>query len=540
MVIGILGVLKAGGAYVPIDPGYPRERIGYLLEDTGAALVLSRRGVVAALPPEKVLYIDLSEEFYGQEDGARLPQYSGPASLAYVIYTSGTTGQPKGVMIEHKSVMRLFTCTNDQFTFTAQDTWTLFHSYVFDFSVWELWGALLYGGKLIVVTKEQTRDLSAFYDLCREYKVSVLNQTPSAFYRFADIAAQSGQSSLDLRYIIFGGEALNVQQLHPWWGYQAAHKLKTKLINMYGITETTVHVTYKELTNTTAAQSNIGEKLADLQVYVLDGYLAPVPIGVTGELYIGGAGLARGYWKREELTAERFVANPFASALDRERGYTRLYKTGDLVRWLGDGSLEYLGRNDEQVKIRGYRIEPGEVEHALSRVAGIRQSCVVARERVTEMGTLKYLAGYYVGEPGKEAILQELSKSLPEYMMPATLTALASFPLTVNGKLDKKALPDEDFGSPEGSYVAPVTALELTLCGIWTELLGVERVGVSDDFFRLGGNSILAIQVSHQMSKALECEITVADIFKQKYISLLLENITPLKAGTRNIEKEFK
>ena len=364
-----------------------------------------------------------------------------------MIYTSGTTGKPKGVMVEHSNVVRLFTCTNHQFSFNAKDVWTMFHSYVFDFSVWELWGALIYGGKLIVISQEQTKDIESFYHLCKEYEVSILNQTPSAFYRFADIASNaSGPSGIALRYIIFGGEALNIKQLRSWWNFQTQNKLATKLINMYGITETTVHVTYKELTQDEIIQSNIGKPLADLKAYVLDSNNNPVPVGVTGELYIGGAGVARGYLNQRELTEERFIATPFATEADGAKGYTRLYKTGDLVRWLADGNLEYIGRNDEQVKLRGYRIELGEIEHALSGIGGIHQSCVVARERKTELGSSKYLVGYYVLDNNAErltpaVILAKLSAVLPEYMVPAALVAVESFPLTINGKLDKGGLP---------------------------------------------------------------------------------------------------
>ncbi|MCV9934719.1 amino acid adenylation domain-containing protein, partial [Flavobacterium sp. LS1R47] len=329
MVIGILAVLKAGGAYVPIDPTIPQERIDYILEDTQAAIVLSQRHLdEKTLPQNKVVYVDLTEELYKKEDNTNLDQHSESTDLAYVIYTSGTTGKPKGVMQMHCNVMRLFTSTDSQFGFNEDDVWTLFHSYAFDFSVWELWGALVYGGKLIIISKEQAQDLEGFYQLCRKEKVSVLNQTPSAFYRFADIANGLGQSDLSLRYIIFGGEALNTNQLSSWWDYQLKSNLETRLINMYGITETTVHVTYKEIKKDETIQSNIGKSIADLKTYILSTNQTPVPIGVSGELYIGGEGLSRGYLNRPDLTAERFVNNPFATEADKAKGYTRLYKTG--------------------------------------------------------------------------------------------------------------------------------------------------------------------------------------------------------------------
>lgn len=538
MVIGILAVLKSGGAYVPMDTTYPQERIDYLLEDTGAELILSQRYLIGGehqtkLPNEKIICIDLLEEFYNEEDKTNLENISNANDLAYVIYTSGTTGNPKGVMQMHCNVMRLFTSTDNQFDFNASDVWTLFHSYAFDFSVWELWGALLYGGKLLIISKEQTRDIEHFYNLCVEARVTVLNQTPSIFYRFADIVGKSGQSNLNLRYVIFGGEALNCNQLGNWWNFQIKNKLTTKLINMYGITETTVHVTYKEITKEEVIQSNIGKPIADLKSYVLDSGMSPVPIGVIGELYIGGAGLARGYLNRQDLTQERFIPNLYATVDDEIKGYTRLYKTGDLVRWLSDGNLEYIGRNDDQVKIRGYRIELGEIEYALTQIEGIKEVCVLVKEKKSDAGTTKYLVCYYVLDVNAKAlspsiILEQLTKLLPEYMVPAALVSLESFPLTVNGKLDKRALPDPVFGTTEKEHVAPANETEQSLCSIWKEVLGLDKVSVNDNFFRIGGDSILSIQVSSRIRQAgFSCQ--VKDIFDHKTISKLAEHLNKKK-----------
>lgn len=407
MVIGILGILKAGAAYVPIDPGYPQERIDYILEDIKSKLVLTQRQLIEErklqLNADRCIYIELTEELYRKGSKLNLRKQNKSSDLAYVIYTSGTTGKPKGVMVEHGNVVRLFTCTDHQFGFNSEDVWTLFHSYVFDFSVWELWGALIYGGKLLIVSQEQAKDMDIFFRLCFEYKVSVLNQTPSAFYRFADVAEHSSQLQLGLRYIIFGGEALNTNQLGPWWNYQVQRGLSTKLINMYGITETTVHVTYMELSKEDVVQSNIGKPIEDLYCYILDSNSVPVPIGVIGELYVGGSGLSRGYLNQPELTEQRFVDNLFATEADKKNGHNRLYKTGDLVRWLPDGSIEYIGRNDNQVKIRGHRIELGEIENALLKIDGIKQACVLVRNRKTETGNNKFLVGYYVAS--KDSVL---------------------------------------------------------------------------------------------------------------------------------------
>jgi amino acid adenylation domain-containing protein len=383
--------MKAGGAYVPMDPTYPQDRIDFIIEDTAAELVLTQQHLVengqVILSQDKTVLVDLTQEFYNNTPTENLDQHSQSTDLAYVIYTSGTTGKPKGVMQLHANVMRLFTSTAHQFEFNADDVWTMFHAYTFDFSVWELWGPLTFGGKLIVIPKEITKDIEGFYNLCREEKVTVLNQTPSAFYEFADVANQSTQENLNLRFVVFGGEALNVFQLNAWWNYQDNNQLNTRLINMYGITETTVHVTFKEISQNETVQSNIGKPLADLKSYVLSPSNSPVPIGVIGELYIGGAGLARGYLNLPELTAERFIDNPFATKEDKEKGYTRLYKTGDLVRWMPDGNLEYIGRNDDQVKIRGYRIELGDIENTVLQIDGIKQASVIAKERKTASGT---------------------------------------------------------------------------------------------------------------------------------------------------------
>ncbi|WP_224732700.1 non-ribosomal peptide synthetase, partial [Francisella sp. SYW-9] len=459
MVIGILGVMKAGGAYVPMDPEYPEERFKHILTDTQAKLVITQSHLENKLhyiaSDISLISIDPSEDnyVYDQEDKENLFLQSNSTDLAYVIYTSGTTGLPKGVLQKHENVHRLLSATNHEFKFDCNDVWTLYHSYIFDFTVWELWGSLTYGGKLIIPSKEVVKDISRFVELCSDYKVSVLNQTPSAFYTYMDqLDSKENIDLSSLRYVIFGGDALNVNHLGKWWAYKESKDLHTKLINMYGITETTVHVTYKEIDEDELVSSNIGKPIVDLNAYILDQYQQPVPIGVVGELYIGGAGLARGYLNRPELTGERFVPNPFATDEDIAKGYTRLYKTGDLVRWLEDGNIEYIGRNDDQVKIRGYRIELGEIENQLSAIAGVKQSCVLAKDR----NNSKYLVGYYVLDKEsltQEEILNQLSKVLPEYMVPSVLVEIDSMPLTVNGKLDRKSLPDPEFVN-EDSYIA--------------------------------------------------------------------------------------
>jgi len=532
-VLAILAVLKAGGAYVPIDPSYPKKRISYIMSDTKSELVLVQRELFVnsnvQFIEDKVIYIDMEEDIYDEEDIYNLSPHSTSSDLAYLIYTSGTTGKPNGVMVEHRAVMRLFTTTDLKFGFSSNDIWTLFHSYVFDFSVWELWGALIYGGKLVIISKDQARDIEGFYHLCRKNNVSVLNLTPSAFYRFSDIANQSDRLTKSLRYVILGGEALNMSQLQSWWAFQRKNSLTIKLINMYGITETTVHATYKELTKDEILRSNIGKPLADLKAYVLDNNLSPVPIGVIAELYLGGGGLARGYLNNEVLTNDRFIPNVFASKEDLVKGYDRLYKTGDLVKYLPDGNLEYVCRNDNQVKIRGYRIELDEVEYTLSQISGIKQSCVLAKERQTDSDITRYLVGYFVLDSDnmvldKASIKQQLLKLLPEYMVPPVLFKMESFPLTFNGKLDRRSLLNLEEDFPEQDYIPPSTQSERTMCNIWQEVLNIEKVGITDDFFKIGGDSILSIRLVSK-SKELGFKINVIDIFKYRHIQDILRQL---------------
>ncbi len=493
MVVAILAVLKAGGAYVPLDPGYPAERLAYVLEDSGVPVLVTAERERRSLPvPEGVAVVSLDAQ---RDEIERQPaddpvSGAGPESLAYVIYTSGSTGKPKGALIEHRNVARLFSATDPWFGFGETDVWTLFHSYAFDFSVWELWGALLHGGRVVVVPLETSRDPGAFHALVQREGVTVLNQTPSAFRQFMRADAERG-GELALREVVFGGEALEPAGLRDWVERRGVER--PRLVNMYGITETTVHVTYRPLSREDvlkATGSPIGVRIPDLRLYVLDPARSPLPVGVPGELYVGGGGVARGYLNRPELTAERFTRSPF--------GEGRLYRSGDRVRWLPDGTLEYLGRLDEQVKIRGFRIEPGEIEGVLRRSPGVADCAVVAREDVPGE---KRLVAYVVGEAGAEELRAHLRQSLPEYMVPGAFVALDRLPLTANGKLDRKALPEPDFALAGERYAAPRTPTEEVLAGIWAEVLKTERVGVHDNFFALGGHSLLAVTLVERMRR---------------------------------------
>ena len=364
MVIGILAILKSGGAYLPLDPVYPKERVTFMLEDSSVAVVLTQSTLKADLADVAVTLICLDQLVAGDAAAQADPAASsGPDDLAYVIYTSGSTGKPKGARITHHNVARLFAATEAWYGFDQNDVWSLFHSYAFDFSVWELWGALLYGGRVVVVPLEASRSTEDFLDLLVRERVTVLNQTPTAFRPLIEATAQRPQAKLALRYVIFGGEALELQSLRPWFDRYGDEC--PRLVNMYGITETTVHVTYRPITRAdldAGAGSVIGVPLPDLRIYILDPQGEPCPIGVPGEMYVAGAGVALGYLNRPELSAQRFVRDRFDADPN-----ARMYRTGDLARRLDNGDIEYLGRIDQQVKIRGFRIELGEIEAAISQ-----------------------------------------------------------------------------------------------------------------------------------------------------------------------------
>ena len=511
MVVGILGILKAGGAYLPLDPEYPQDRLNFMLADAAVPVLLTQERLLESLPPHSahVVCLDADWPQISQESASNLTSTVIAENLAYVIYTSGSTGRPKGVMVTHGNVVRLFSATAEWFNFGAGDVWTLFHSYAFDFSVWEIWGALLYGGRLVVVPYLVSRSPHAFYDLLRERNVTVLNQTPSAFRQL--IQAEQGiedARSLALRLVIFGGEALEPQSLKAW--FQRHGDQRPQLVNMYGITETTVHVTYRPILETDNPRSMIGVRIPDLQVFVLDQQLQCVPVGIAGEIYVGGDGLARGYLQRPGLTAQRFIPNPFSA----DPG-VRLYRTGDLARFRADGDLEYIGRADHQVKVRGFRIELGEIEAALARHPYIKDAAVIARE---DSPGDKRLVAYVIptaSDPDIGAVRSFLGTCLPDYMVPAAFVTLDSFPLDPSGKLDRKALPapDNTRATLSTDFVAPRTSLEQDIADIWTALLGVKRIGIHDNFFELGGHSLLLTQLATRLRDTFGVEVPMRILF---------------------------
>ncbi|MEV6075920.1 amino acid adenylation domain-containing protein [Streptomyces sp. NPDC052069] len=525
----LIGVLKAGGAYLPLDPSVPAERIGFMLEDAAVPVVVTQSAhqeMFSGIHTGPLVVLDRdAEALAGQPDTDPAPTADAD-SLIYVIYTSGSTGRPKGVCLTHANVLRLFTVTAEQTRFPASDVWTLFHSYAFDFSVWEMWGALLHGGSLVVVPKDVARDPDKFLDLLVERRVTVLNQTPSAFRSLVS-AAREGDPRIDrlaLRTVVFGGEKLEVADLRPW-----ADRLglaAPTLVNMYGITETTVHVTHHELgaQDLTGTGSPVGVPLDDLSIRILDRHGNPAPIGVPGEIHVAGRGIARGYLGRPGLTAERFVPDAFGAPGDR------LYRSGDVARRLADGSLEFLGRNDEQVKIRGFRIELGEINAALAAQDGVLDAVVLVRESTPGD---KQLVAYVVPAesvdtaPDTGDLRAALARDLPDYMVPATFVVLERLPLTVNGKLDTKALPAPAAGAVRAAgkvYAAPRTPLEHRVAAIWRDVLGVDPIGVHDSFFDLGGHSLRAINLAGHLREA-GLDVSVRDIFEHRTVALLAERL---------------
>ncbi|EPR8057154.1 pyoverdine non-ribosomal peptide synthetase PvdD, partial [Pseudomonas aeruginosa] len=460
----------------------------------------------------------------GYAESDPLPTLSAD-NLAYVIYTSGSTGKPKGTLLTHRNALRLFSATEAWFGFDERDVWTLFHSYAFDFSVWEIFGALLYGGRLVIVPQWVSRSPEDFYRLlCRE-GVTVLNQTPSAFKQLMAVACSADMATQQpaLRYVIFGGEALDLQSLRPW--FQRFGDRQPQLVNMYGITETTVHVTYRPVSEADlegGLVSPIGGTIPDLSWYILDRDLNPVPRGAVGELYIGRAGLARGYLRRAGLSATRFVPNPFPGGAGE-----RLYRTGDLARFQADGNIEYIGRIDHQVKVRGFRIELGEIEAALAGLAGVRDAVVLAHDGVG--GT--QLVGYVVADSAedaerlRESLRESLKRHLPDYMVPAHLMLLERMPLTVNGKLDRQALPQPDASLSQQAYRAPGSELEQRIAAIWSEILGVERVGLDDNFFELGGHSLLATRVISRVRQEQQLDASLKALFERPVLEAFAQGL---------------
>ena len=529
MVVALLGVLKAGGAYVPLDPGYPVERLRFMLEDSAAGVLLTQvqlRGLFAEIN-ESLPVLDLSDAAAVWQDEAetnadRAAVGLTPEHLAYVIYTSGSTGLPKGVAVAHRSLDNLIHWHRKAFALKFGQRSSSVAGIGFDAATWEIWPVLCVGAVLLLAWRGDAQDPEALLAWWEDQNLDVsFLPTP-----IAEFAFMRGISNAHLQTLLVGGDRLRHFPLNP---------LPFALVNNYGPTEATVVATSGHI-EVCAPVLSIGRPIRNTRVYILDGYGEPVPMGVVGELYIGGAGVARGYLKRPELTAERFVPDSFV-----EEAGERLYRTGDLGRWLEDGTIEFVGRNDFQVKIRGYRIELGEIEARLQEHAGVGDAVVIAREDTVGEKRLVayYTAGEAEGRPGgeaKEAVMTaeqlraHLAGKLPEYMVPAAYVRLEAMPLTVNGKLDRKSLP-----VPEGDayavrgYEAPEGEVETTLAGIWSELLHVDRIGRHDNFFELGGHSLLAVRVVSRIRQVLGIEVSISDLFAHPVLSGLAEYIINMK-----------
>ncbi|MGA9871438.1 MAG: amino acid adenylation domain-containing protein [Rhodococcus sp. (in: high G+C Gram-positive bacteria)] len=539
LVVSLLAVSAAGAAYLPIDPSYPTDRIDFMIADAQPVVVLAAD---VGTHFGSVPVIDATAEridgpFDGFVTNADRPVPLTSQNAAYVIYTSGSTGRPKGVAVTHDNVLRLFANTASTFRFDADDVWTMFHSYAFDFSVWEMWGPLIHGGTLVIVDYLTSRSPDTFHDLLVDERVTVLNQTPSAFHQLAEVDRARPTDATALRHVLFGGEALEPRRLQTWMerhgdGSQNAPGTNTPgpaLTNLYGITETTVHVTVRHITSEDLRSGSvIGVPIPGLRVYVLDRRLRPVPVGVAGEIYVAGGQLARGYVGRPGLSSTRFIADPFD-------GGGRLYRTGDRARWVAAGSsgeLEYLGRVDDQVKVRGFRIEIGEVEAAVAALVEVASTAVVVHN---DPNTGAALVAYVVlVDPSTDPdhLRQGVAAQIPDYMVPSVFVPIDTIPLTVNGKLDRKALPAPTYR--EATFRAPVTAVEEVVATVYADVLGLDRVGADDDFFALGGNSLIATRVAARLGVELNSTVTVRSLFEISTVAGLAARLsTDVGTGRR-------
>ncbi|OBA84264.1 non-ribosomal peptide synthetase [Mycobacterium sp. 1164966.3] len=518
-IVAILAVLKAGAAYLPIDPAVPAARVEFMLGDAAPIAAITTTALADRLEGRGLPVIDVGDPRIGTYPSTPLPTPMAD-DIAYLIYTSGTTGVPKGVAITHRNVAQLLAAMDENLELAGQ-VWTQWHSLAFDVSVCEIWGALLHGGRLVVVPESVARSPEDFHTLLVTEQVSVLSQTPSAFYALqaVDALQPEWKHQLKLQTVIFAGEALEPRRLGTWL---ENHPGLPRMINMYGTTETTVHASFREITNGDLDNlaSPIGGPLAHLGFFVLDAWMQPVPPGVAGELYVAGGGLGYGYVGRAGLTSSRFVACPFAP--DGPDGVgargQRMYRTGDLVCWRDDGQLEYLGRADDQVKIRGYRIELGEIQAVLAALDGVEQAVVIAREdRPGDKRLVGYVTESVTGIVDPVAVRTALAERLPAYMLPVAVLVLEAMPLTVNGKLDKRALPAPEYQDGD-RYRAPANAIEEVLAGIYAQVLGLERVGVDDAFFELGGDSILSMQVASR-ARAAGVLCRPRDIFVEQTVA---------------------
>jgi amino acid adenylation domain-containing protein/non-ribosomal peptide synthase protein (TIGR01720 family) len=537
MIVGLLGILKAGGAYVPLDPAYPQERLAEILEDTQLSILLTQARFQTSLPDYggKTICLDTDWPIIAQHTTADPISDVQLHNLAYIIYTSGSTGKPKGVMIEHRSLMNFVMTAIHEYGIDAGERILQFASICFDTSIEEIFPCLLVGATLVLRTEQILHSSNEFWQCCQEWQLTVLD-LPTAYWHqlVAELHPRDGCIPANLKKVIIGGEQAQLEKVQHWQTSVAHLPHPPQLFNSYGPTEATVITTLHRF-NSSATSVSIGRPISNAQVHILDKYLQPVPIGVPGELYIGGAGLARGYWQRPELTAEKFIPNLFKeNGGEKEDHVERLYKTGDLARFRADGSLEYLGRVDDQVKVRGFRIELGEIETVLRQHSQVFQAVVVAYEDIPGQ---KRLVAYIVPnqpQPTANELRHFLKQKLPHYMVPSAFVLLEALPMTPNQKVDYRALPTPDFSrSIENEFVVPRTPIEKKLAAIWSEILRLEKVGIHDNFFELGGDSILSIQI---ISRANQSGIQIAP--KQLFKYQTIAELAAVAGTTRQVKTE--
>ena len=531
MIIGILGILKAGAAYVPFDIFESEKRFKDKVNDCGCRMIITSSGNIqklASITDCDTIPVAIDSFQYEIPKATAIQEMiNTPSDLAYIIYTSGSTGKPKGVMIEHKSLINVICDRIKKYNITELERILLFNNITFDASIEQIFISLLSGAALYIPQNSVIQSIPDFENYLIDNQITHLDTVPLF------LSTISPHNNYSLKRIVVGGDVCNVDLALKW-------NKKLTFINNYGPTETTIDATSAIYGKGEVNDSiNIGKAISNTLLYVLDINLQPVPVGVIGELYIGGACLARSYLNRNDLTKERFIHNPFATDDDKEKGYTRLYKTGDMVKWLPDSNIEYIGRNDNQIKIRGFRVELGEIENKLSQFDEINQAVIL----FVGYDNNKYLAAYYVSEKEifDDVLHNYLNNILPDYMIPSIFIHMDKFPLNTSGKIDKKQLPDPEFKNNKHSYVAPRTETEKQLCSIWQEILGIEEIGITDDFFRLGGDSILAIQLSHKINNSLsgETNVQIEDFFTYKTIEKIMNNIeNSTYDETENIEYE--
>lgn len=524
-IIAVLAILKTGAGYVPLDPAYPTARLRLVLDDCALRLIVGTADHQWIADLVEARFVDVNHPGDGTEPCDDLSATPSPDDTMYVIHTSGSTGRPKGVVVPHRCVTRLFTVTHAVLDIQPTDVWTALHSFTFDFSVWETWGALAHGGHLVVVPDGTAQDPDELWRLVLDYGVSVLNQTPTAFLRMMTAVEAAAFPPTALRLVIFGGERLAPRTLHSW--VQAYGTRRPRLVNMYGITETTVHVTTRDLTHADIAgdRSPIGHPLADLHVHLLDSHLRPVPPQTTGEIYVTGPGVTGGYLGHPELTAQRFLPDPWGPP------GARMYRTGDLAQAEPDGDLTFLRRADRQVQIRGFRVEPDEIEAALLAIPGVRQAAVVPR--LDSTGNLM-LVGYVTGPHPPRHLRTALIDTLPRHLIPAAIVTMPSLPLTAHGKVDALALP----APPSGTHLPPDSTAPTPhrlLTEIWAQVLDLPGVGHDDNFFRLGGDSMRAAAVVARCQES-GLTLSVASLYRLPTI----RQLAPILTTTPTVEPELR